>query len=775
MVAGLGKRGKNGAQEPFFLSGIILRPEAAMQEENRIYTLFLKGVLVYLFVMGGIGSFLSAFHVEYSRFIVNLIIFLIAVFCSVLYYNKYTMNIGYLAVMVLMALGGGMFSRYINSGFYAVMNELTEAASDFFGTNAMRNYGEQVENRYLSVTISTCYIGCVCSILLSIMISRKMRHLLASLVSLGILCIPLYLELEPDGIYMAMLFGGLTAANIFCGDGHFGLTQNNARYQYLPKKKRVSYVLCCRTMAGMMAAVFLICFLLVQLLSVLYPEEQFKREHPMSMIKKSTMDTVENISLLGLMGLFNFYPNTGGMTGGTLGGVSSVRLDFETDLVMEFVPYCNERLYFKTFTGGTYLPYQNKWSRLMDGNGLPVLEEDNTFLELQRRYEAEEEGYARGILKITNVAAPAGAYLPYYAEDTNRMIYPGQTEEYIYYPLLSGEALEGIDEDILEQWLYVPEENFEAIRAFCREAGLSAENADALKTARELAEYYQNAIPYTLRPGMTPYRKDFINYFLLENRRGYCAHFASAAVLIFRYLGIPARYVEGYAVDPADISENGTLLEEARYEDYYDGRSLLGTEAVVSVEVTDANAHAWVEVYEEGLGWITVEVTPASDEEEGGESLWQRLLNFLTGGQDAALEEQQNEEAQEEEDVSGQTENRTRMIFVILAVLIFFAVIGQWGVRAWRKRQRYQRADRNEKLIIRYQEYINKIARRQRELTEKVNHEEQLQWLAGNGFWKADGEELRECIRILERAGFSQAEISEQEFLHIMEHLENRG
>ncbi len=62
-----GKRRKGGAQEVFSLAGIVLRPEAAKQEENRIYTLLLKGVLVYLFVMGGIGSFLSAFEIEYYR------------------------------------------------------------------------------------------------------------------------------------------------------------------------------------------------------------------------------------------------------------------------------------------------------------------------------------------------------------------------------------------------------------------------------------------------------------------------------------------------------------------------------------------------------------------------------------------------------------------------------------------------------------------------------------------------------------------------------------
>ena len=768
------KRRKDGARQDLSLAGIVLRPEAVEREENRIYTLFLKGMLVYLFVMGGIGCFLSALDIDYSRFTVNSIVFLIAILCSVLYYNKYTMNIGYLAVMILMVFGGSLFSRYINSGFYAVMNEIMQTASDFFGTSAMRNYGEQVGNRYLAVTISTCYIGCVCGILLSIMISRKMRHFLAFLLSIGILCIPLYLEREPDGIYASMLLGGLVSSDILCGSGHFRLTQKNASYQYLPEKKRISYVLSCRTMAGLMAAVFLFCFLLTQLMAVFYPKEQFQRNHSMSAIKESTMDTVENISMLGLMGLFNFYPSTGGMTNGKLGGVSSVRLDFETDLTIEFAPYCNERLYFKTFTGSVYLPYQNQWNRATDENGLPAVEQDNTFLRLREDYENGEAYSAKGLMKITNVAAPAGVYLPYYSEDTDRLIYPGQTKEYTYYPLLSGEVPGRLKEHVPEECLYVPEQNLEAVAAFCKQAGLLAGDSDVLETVRIQAGYYQEEIPYTLRPGMTPYGEDFINYFLSENRRGYCAHFASAATMIFRYLGIPARYVEGYAIDPVDISENGTLIEEARYEAYYDGHSLLGTEAVVSVEVSDANAHAWVEVYDEALGWVAVEVTPASDEEEEGESLWQRLLNFLTGNQNSDSGAAQEEE-ESEMDSDGPAGRGAGVFFKVAVFLLIIAAAVRWSVRAGLKRYRYEQADRNEKLIMRYQEYICKLSRKHRVLREKVNYEQQLLWLASENLWTADEEEIGECTRILERAGFSQTEISEQEFLRVIGHLTNRA
>lgn len=745
--------------------GVILQPESAPQKENRIVTLILKGILVYLIVMGCLGGFLSALEVEYNEWMVHISIVFISVFCATLYYHKVWENIGYILLLALMVFIGSELRNYINSGFYALANVVTEISSDYFGTEALRSYGEQVGNRYMAITVSMCYIGGISSILLNILISRKMKYALSLPVSLGILIAPLYLELEPDGIYVAMLFTGITAAYIIRSNGHYKLTGSNDLYEYRLDKKKLSYVYAGSVFAEMMAAVFALCLLVILLLSVIYPKERFQAAHPMSAWKKSTMDTVENFSRLGMMGLFNFYPNTGGLTSGTLGGVSSVRLDFETDLTVEFAPYNEERLYLKTFTGADYLPYQNRWSGLIDSYGQPVVEEDITYFKLKERYVMDWEDSAMGIMKITNVAAPVGQYMPYYSVSAERDLYPGRTMEYTYYPRVSMEMLEGLEDVPSPQWLAVPEENLEAIEAFCEEAGLYPGYEDPMEAVSILARYYQEEIPYTLKPGLTPYRRDFINYFLTQNRKGYCAHFASAATLILRYLGIPAKYVEGYAIDSADIAEKGEILEDAQYGDYYDGYSPLGAEAVISVDATDANAHAWVEIYDEEFGWRVVEMTPSSTEDEAGrESLWQRLMNFLTGNQEDDTQEEDEEEAAGGNGFDEQTRQASEAALGILFLLLIAVFLGRYLTKKVRKLYRYSHANRSDKLILRYLEYIHKIAKKNKGLTMMVNYREQLAWLASHGFWTDDHQEIMECIRILEKAGFSGTEISEEEF-----------
>lgn len=116
-----------------------------------------------------------------------------------------------------------------------------------------------------------------------------------------------------------------------------------------------------------------------------------------------------------------------------------------------------------------------------------------------------------------------------------------------------------------------------------------------LEIAGRIEQLLEETAYYTLSPGKVPGDKDFITWFLTENRRGYCMHFASAGVMMLREAGISARYAEGYSV-PASAwtqQEDGTWC----------------------AQVKDSNAHAWAEIYssdsiEDGY-WMPVELTPA--------------------------------------------------------------------------------------------------------------------------------------------------------------------
>ena len=248
-----------------------------------------------------------------------------------------------------------------------------------------------------------------------------------------------------------------------------------------------------------------------------------------------------------------------------------------------------------------------------------------------------------------------------------------------------------------------------------------------------------------------------------KNRRGYCAHFASAAALAFRYMGIPARYVEGYAIDPSDISEDGTILDEEDRKKYYKGYSELGDTAVVSVNVTDASAHAWVEVYDSELGWQVADVTPASNEEEPDGSLWQRLLRFLGGGSNDTGNSSQKENGQAQGDAAGvkRTTGYVSLGILLVAACLF---LGRWGLKRLCLAYRYLVSNRNDRLIMEYQKHIAAISRKKQELNKYKNYKEQLKWMNKYGYWRADVVSLKEAVSVLEKAGFSKHELTCEEY-----------
>lgn len=121
------------------------------------------------------------------------------------------------------------------------------------------------------------------------------------------------------------------------------------------------------------------------------------------------------------------------------------------------------------------------------------------------------------------------------------------------------------------------------------EYGDSLENCRRYSIAAEVRSYLAKEMSYSLLLDDLPTGADPIEYALTESHEGYCMHFASAATLILRELGIPARYVSGYVVWPN------------MFQSTLDG---------ISAEVTDYSAHAWVEIWLDYIGWIPIEVTP---------------------------------------------------------------------------------------------------------------------------------------------------------------------
>ena len=102
---------------------------------------------------------------------------------------------------------------------------------------------------------------------------------------------------------------------------------------------------------------------------------------------------------------------------------------------------------------------------------------------------------------------------------------------------------------------------------------------------RAILNYLRRTYPYDLSIPHFPPHVDQVDYFLFDQRRGYCEHFASALAVLARTVGVPTRLVTGYAPGSYDM-----------FTGYWDIRT--------------ADAHAWVEAYFAGIGWVPFDPTP---------------------------------------------------------------------------------------------------------------------------------------------------------------------
>lgn len=114
------------------------------------------------------------------------------------------------------------------------------------------------------------------------------------------------------------------------------------------------------------------------------------------------------------------------------------------------------------------------------------------------------------------------------------------------------------------------------------------ENDGVYSALSRIREVLKAQVRYSETAEAAPDNADPIAYFLTDLRKGNAVLYASATVQALRAHGIPARYAEGY------------YLPIAKTQSSADGIAAL----------TGQDAHAWAEVYFDGIGWLAVDATP---------------------------------------------------------------------------------------------------------------------------------------------------------------------
>jgi transglutaminase-like putative cysteine protease/uncharacterized protein (DUF58 family) len=115
-----------------------------------------------------------------------------------------------------------------------------------------------------------------------------------------------------------------------------------------------------------------------------------------------------------------------------------------------------------------------------------------------------------------------------------------------------------------------------------------AGRTDRVARVQAIEAWLRSNVRYQLDAPLPPAGRDAVDFLLFDSRAGFCEHFAAAEAIMLRSLGIPARIATGYAVTDEVVDAQGWSV------------------------VRDSDAHAWVEVWIEGHGWVASDPTAGS-------------------------------------------------------------------------------------------------------------------------------------------------------------------
>lgn len=237
--------------------------------------------------------------------------------------------------------------------------------------------------------------------------------------------------------------------------------------------------------------------------------------------------------------------------------------------------------------------------------------------------------------------------------------------------------------------------------------------------------------------------KDELYEFLNEDRRGNDMHFATAATLMFRQAGIPARYVEGYYLSPAEMSK---YLEKQN----------------ASVDVLDSYAHSWVEVYVDEIGWFPVEVVPGFYQVQQLQGEDAEGTGYSSGSEEIYRDQDPEEHKQEEQQPQERKEKTISWWWLFLLIVLAAAALYEYlGRRQAKKRLAAFGTDCSRQQAYAMYRYMGKLMAFDRHPLPADPYDHLVEF--GLIYDKDGGLSFEQMLRLIYRMRFGGEDLTPQE------------
>lgn len=626
------------------------------------------GICVVLLSVCPILCYASAFSVKLEASVLIMAAVLFSIVFSLL--SAFVKNnLKYALCMTVIAFVAFLVFVFANERIFAqanyAINKLLEQYSVYLSVYSNIKFASYIANNATGFFV---LVSLILNGLFSFLISRIKSIKIAGLLSIALL-VPCFVLVNtlPDLVPLLIIFTVLFAL-------YFSSQTRQLNYAH----------------SGVITAVCaVILAVLITVLAVINPVADYERPK----WQDNMLNTVQ--TLTGM----KTYNGSGKISSALaeVGNNVSSEVDFSNagalkqtgTKVMTVVTDLNGRIYLK---GMSYANYENnKWSVLTDEQANDYPQDFQAFIMTANYQE-------RSTVTIDTVNKESIVYTPYYLASINDTFSPvcdvlvSNSDKATNYSMsvmpFSESELDNFSMDFSSQvydydnfvknyYLKLPYDTKLAMLKIAEENNLTGVSTQNIPQA--VKQFVSHSASYSLNTQKVPDGRDVAEWFLNDAETGYCMHFANAAAVMLRALGVPARYVTGYCADVVD------------------GKAI----------VTSDNAHAWVEYYDSSIGWIPLDATSSDFEvPQATES-----VQTTTQAQTTSPTVQPTTQAQTTKPVKTEVKAKisTPAIIVIIILLIIALEILRIILIRYYRKYSFTHKDYKSRVICIYR-YLNKLS-----------------------------------------------------------------
>ena len=633
-----------------------LKIKSIVSDTLPIYVRIFQIILIFLATICPIFAFLEGFKfkLNYGLIVGILLICVVIEYIAYRIIKIYDQSLPAMLVVLMYCIFLVAMFKKISSGFLKIVEEYISYFNFHYNTDFILNIKvskDAMENATWLVLLILVFVSLVISYLIVVDLNKYVYLCTTALwpmICYSAGCKPSFIFFISYIVITIIIFGmDSISKNYEISDEIHGASKKQILFKDMAMIK-----------IGITVGIFAICFLLV--FYTIFSKNKYDKSDVFKNISDNMKSSIENITTRddeqvdafdrqtssdnskGEFNLNNIINKRPVINNGKISEAGSVKF-YNKNVFRVVSNEITDTLYLKEFVG---LTYKNGWITESNNGDISAFGSlDNVLADTLKSNKGKnvKQEIPYDLVSILSVdedsegdLIPTGSNVKYTMIDNGLVKYENNSKVVAGYEFefatlynlrdkIVYDYSKNISTDILQKYLYVPEEHKKAINEIKPELdayiqqlnkmyinGSDYNNKKELLTVRALVEYFNSNYTYTLHPGKSAKDIDPIEFFLLDNKKGYCMYYAAAATSILRAYGIPTRYVEGYVIRAKD-TESAKRANRDKYVDklknYDDTWYSFNLVPLYEYNVKDTNGHAWVEVYINGLGWVPVEVT----------------------------------------------------------------------------------------------------------------------------------------------------------------------